>query len=203
MISFPELEKLVGTAVAEKFLSPLNDAFTEFEIDTPLRVASFMAQAMHESARFTHLRENLNYSAQGLLAVFPRYFTPEEAQEYARQPEKIANRVYANRMGNGPEESGDGWKNRGVGIFQMTGADNLRSCSMDLYGDDRGLQDPSIFEQPLDACRAAGWFWAKNKLNQLADQEDNKGITRKINGGYNGLKERLDLYNETLKAFGG
>ena len=203
MISSPELEKLIGTDNASTFLKPLNDAFTEFEIDTPLRVASFMAQAMHESARFSRLEENLNYSVQGLLTVFPKYFTADTAPDYARRPAKIAARVYADRMGNGDEASDDGWKFRGRGLFQVTGKGNYRACSMALYGDERLLDNPDLLCSPEEACRAAGWFWKTNKLNQLADQEDQKGITRKINGGYNGLKERLALYNETLRAFGG
>lgn len=204
MISKIELFRVLGSAeLTDKFFYPLNDAMAEFEVDTPLRVAAFLAQAFHESQGFTRMRENLNYSEQGLLTTFPKYFTPEQAKAYARQPERIANRVYASRMGNGPEDSGDGWRYRGVGLFQLTGANNLRACSTALFGDDRALRDPDVLEQPVNACRAAAWFWSVNKLNQLADQEDMKGITKKINGGYNGLKERQDKYDAILRVFGG
>lgn len=205
MISQNELFRVLNSAaLTEKYFAPLNEAMAEFNVDTPLRVAAFLAQAMHESGMFQHLRENLNYGWEGLRKTFPKYFpTDLEAQQYSRQAERIANRVYANRMGNGDEASGDGWRYRGVGIFQLTGADNLRACSIALFGDDRVLSDPALLEQPANACRSAAWFWSVNKLNQLADQEDMRGITKKINGGYNGLKERQENYDNILKAFGG
>jgi putative chitinase len=203
MISKAELEKVVGSKAAERFHGPLNDAFAEFHVDTPLRVAAFVAQAMHESLCFTVLRENLNYSAKGLLATFPKHFTAEQAAKYEHQPERIANRVYANRDGNGDEASGDGWKFRGGGLFQETGLQGYFDCSQALFGDGRLVNNPELIEDPLTACRAAAWFWSKNKLNQLADQEDMKGITRKVSGGYNGLKERQDNYAKVLTAFGG
>jgi Predicted chitinase len=210
MISKAELVRVLDPKVlgqkaqtlADVFHQPLNDAMAEFDVNTPTRVAAFLAQALHESARLTRLRENLNYSAEGLLATFPKYFTPVVAQEYARNPERIANRVYANRMGNGPEESGDGWKYRGVGIFQLTGKDNIRACSKAICDNEQYVEDPALIEQPVDACRSAGWFWSSNKLNSLADQEDMKGITRKINGGYIGLKERQEGYVRILTIFG-
>lgn len=203
MISKAELEKVVGVKVADTFHAPLNDAFAEFDVSTPLRVAAFVAQGMEESLGFTMLRENLNYSAEGLLKTFQKYFTPEEAARYAHQPQRIANRVYANRNGNGDEASGDGWKFRGGGLFQETGLDGYFKCSQAIFGDGRLVNNPELIEDPVTACRAAGWFWKVNKLNQLADQEDMKGITRKVNGGYNGLKERQDNYIKVLQAFGG
>lgn len=204
MLTQIELFRILNSASkTETYLGPLNETAARFDISTPLRMGAFLAQVIHESGNFSRFRENLNYGAAGLLATFPKYFDAVTAKAYERQPEKIANRVYANRMGNGPEESGDGWKYRGVGLIQLTGRDNLRSCSLGLYQDERLCEDPGILESAEDSCLSAGWFWNTNKLNQLADQEDTKGITRKINGGYNGLKERQDNYDRIMRVFGG
>jgi len=175
----------------------LNNELPYFEIDTERRVASFLAQTGHESAHFNVLLENLNYSADALQRVFGKYFpTRALAEEYARQPAKIANRVYANRMENGPEESGDGWRYRGRGLIQLTGHYNYRKCSFDLFQDERFLEAPEMLAEPRGAILSACWFWDSNNLNNYAD--DVKKTTRMINGGYHGLEERIKLYNRAL-----
>ena len=174
----------------DKYLEALNAEMIRFEINTPLRAAQFIAQLAHESGSFHYSSENLNYSASALRAVFGKYFpTDEIADKYARQPEKIANRVYADRMGNGDEASGEGWKYRGRGLIQLTGKDNYTNCGkatgMDL------VNDPDQLTDNADAAvAAAGWFWDMRKLNNYADEDDIKAITRRINGGYNGLEDR-------------
>ena len=130
----------------------MSETLPKFSIDTELRVAGFLAQCIHESAGFTILQENLNYSADGLGKIFPRYFANVNANDYARQPEKIANRVYGGRMGNGDEASGDGYKFRGRGPIQLTGKDNYTHCSQDVYGDDRLVIDPDLVTK--DKCAA-------------------------------------------------
>ena len=179
---------LSGNAKAAAFWPALSKTFDVAAIITRDRVAHFLAQTAHESAGYTVLTENLNYSAQGLRATFPKYFDGAAAIEYQRLPERIANRVYAGRMGNGPETSGDGWRFRGRGLIQLTGRDNYRDAGADL-----GLR---LLEHPDDAARPdvapliAGWFWSTRQLNKLADVDDIEGITRRINGGLNGLDDR-------------
>lgn len=182
------------------FAGPLTAAMDEFEINTPLRQAAFIANVGHESAHLTRLVENLNYSAEGLLRTFPKYFTSSEAALYARQPERIANRVYANRMGNGDEASGDGWRHRGAGAIQTTGADNQRAVA-DHFGipfEEIGLW----LQTPEGAVRSAAYFWSTNGLNDIADRGDIKLITRRVNGGLNGLAERVELYERALQVLG-
>lgn len=172
-------------------------------ITTKAQVLCFLAQTGHESGQFNTLRENFNYSADGLLKIFPKYFkTVDLANQYARQPEKIANLVYANRMGNGAEASGDGYKYRGVGLIQVTGKDNITRCSKSIFGNDSAVTDPSILATPTNAVKSAAWFWNTNNLNKLADAGDMVGMTKKINGGTIGLNERVSLY-ETLIAIAG
>lgn len=167
-------------------------------IDTPDRLAMFMAQCCHESTYFTRLVENLNYSAAGLQTVFKKYFpTPALANQYARKPEQIANRVYASRMGNGPEYTGDGWKYKGRGIIQLTGRLNYVNASSEIYGNDSLIQNPSILEtNEVVAVEVACWFWTKNNINRFADKQDVTGATRVINGGTNGLEDRQKKYRE-------
>ena len=173
---------------------------TLFNINTTERVAMFLAQCGHESAGFSTFKENLNYSAKGLNAVFPKYFknTGRNADAYARQPEKIANVIYANRMGNGNIASGDGWKYRGRGLIQLTGKGNYEEFSKDFDLDDV-MKNPDLVSDDLTvAVKSAIWFWIRNDLNKYADSNDVRGCTRRINGGYNGLDERTKLY-ETIK----
>lgn len=182
------------------FVGPLLTAATEFEITTPLREAAWIAQIGHESNQLRSVSENLNYSSEGLIRTFPRYFNSSQAAVYARNPERIANRVYANRMGNGPEESGEGWRYRGAGLIQLTGKNNQHAAA-DYFGIDyNGIGD--WLRTPEGAARSAGWFWYVNALNELADVEDMRAITRKINGGYNGLEERMELYERAKQMLG-
>jgi putative chitinase len=156
-----------------------------------LRMAHFLAQIAHESTHFTRTEENLNYSANGLMKTWPTRFDRVQAEEYARQPEKIANFVYANRMGNRGPESGDGYKYRGRGLIQCTGKDNYDGASQFLYRDDRLLSNPNLLSKGEGAVDSAFWFWDFKYLNKMADQDDIVAITRKINGGTTGLNDRL------------
>lgn len=170
--------------------------FEKNGLTTKLRIAHFMAQIEHESG-LKPISENLNYSAQGLIQTFSKYFTTTEAINFANQPEKIANRVYANRMGNGNESSGDGWKYRGRGFIQITGKINYFQLANDTDLD--CLKNPDLLLQEANAMISALWFWNKAGLNKLADKNDIKGITRKINGGTIGLAHRQELFNKYLK----
>lgn len=196
IISEQQLKQIMPNLSDEKcreYLPYLFQAMDEFEINTPIRIAAFIAQTAHESAEYTSLIENLNYSADALMRVWPSRFTPEKVTSYARQPEKIANCVYANRMDNGDELSGDGWRYRGRGVIQITGRYNYEACGTALKLD--LVSKPELLEQPLNTFRSAAWYWASRKLNALADNQDFKGITRGINGGLNGLEDRIKYYN--------
>jgi putative chitinase len=187
-----------SSANADKFHEALDAAMEEFNINTPQRKAMFLAQVMHESGKLSAVTENLNYKAASLDAVFPKYFknAGRDATEYEHQPEKIANIVYASRMGNGDTESGDGYRFRGRGLIQLTGKDNYRACSEGL-GQDL-VDDPSYLETPEGACRSAAWFWDKNSLNDSADAGDILTNTKKINGGTIGLDDRKAHYEQAL-----
>jgi putative chitinase len=177
------------------------ELITLFNINTTERVAMFLAQCGHESAGFSTFKENLNYSAKALNAVFPKYFknAGRDAEAYARQPEKIANIVYANRMGNGNIASGDGWKYRGRGLIQLTGKNNYVEFSKD-FDLNEIVENPDLVSDNLTiAVKSAVWFWIKNDLNKFADSNDIKGATKRINGGYIGLDERTKLYEAIKK----
>lgn len=179
----------------------MNSVFPAYEINTPQRVAAFLAQCGHESGGWTVFEENLNYSAKGLNGIFKKYFpTVESAQPYERKPEMIANKIYANRMGNGGPESGDGYKYRGRGPIQLTGKDNYRQFAKDMFDDWENLfNNPDWVCADRDfALMSAIWFWNKNKLNVQADNGDIKLMTKKINGGYIGLEDRIAHYNEAM-----
>jgi putative chitinase len=180
----------------------LVEVLPTYKIDTPERIASFLAQCGHESAGFTVLQENLNYSADGLNKIFKKYFpTLESAQPYARKPEMIANRVYGGRMGNGDEASGEGYKFRGRGPIQLTGKDNYAACSDFLFQDDTLLQNPDMLLDPEYALHSACWFWWKNDLNNYADSADLVTMTKRINGGTIGLEDRIKHYNHAMEIF--
>ena len=174
-----------------------------YDITTPLRIAAFIAQCSHESGQFTVLEENLNYRAETLTRIWPTRFPPDVAARYAAMPNKqeaIANRAYGNRMGNGDEASGDGYKYRGRGLIQLTGKDNYASFS--LSEDNEALVKPELVSQPNLAVQSACWFWKTNNLNRFADVGDIEGMTRAINGGYNGLEERKKNYEHALQVLG-
>lgn len=176
-------------------------AMERYSIDTLLRECAFLAQIGHESNGLTVFVENLNYSAQRLCAVWPKRFpTLAIAEPYHRNPEKIANKVYANRMGNGSPETGDGWRYRGRGAKQITGKTNYQ-----LYGDAVGIDavgNPDLLSQPEHACLSAAWYWNSCNLNALADKEDIRQMTKLINGGYNGLEDRTSRYKRAKQVYG-
>lgn len=183
-------------ATESKWIDSINAACTKYSINSRLRLAAFIAQVGHESARLTAVEENLNYSASGLLATFGKYFDSASAAAYARQPQKIGNRVYANRMGNGSEASGDGYTYRGRGLIQCTGKSTYNSCSQGIGID--VLNNPASLTSPPNAALSAGWFWNSRSLNDYADRSDFISITKKINGGTNGQADRQALYDRAL-----
>lgn len=171
----------------------------KYDIDTVDRVAAFLAQCGHESLDFTVLRENLNYSAKGLRATFKRYFKDDAtALKYERKPEMIANRVYANRMGNGDEASGDGWKYRGRGAIQLTGKENYSNFAKSI---EKPIEETIQYLETLEgALESACWFWKRNGLNEIADKKDIVLMTKRINGGTIGLEDRRKHYEHNLKV---
>jgi putative chitinase len=198
-----QLQEIVPSLSDEKadsLIPPLNLAMAEAEINTPLRQAAFIAQVAHESQGFSRFTENLNYRAERLLDVFGKYFTEDEAQEFAHQPEKIANRVYADRLGNGDEGSREGWRYRGRGFIQLTGKDNYREAGkflkLDLVG------KPELAEGLEVAARVAGWYWTSRNLNSYADNGQFDAITKKINGGLIGLNDRRAYYRKAKEVLG-
>lgn len=193
---------VVGTgataARATTWLPHLQAACDRFEINTRNRVACFLATIGVESAALTSVVENLNYSAAGLLATWPSHFSATTAAACARNPQAIANIVYANRMGNGAPASGDGWHYRGRGLIQITGRANYATAGAALGLD--LVNHPELLEQPANAALSAAWFWTEHGCNPLADSGDMVAVTKKVNGGTNGLAERLALHADALKA---
>ena len=185
----------------EHWHEALDQLLDEYEINTPLRVAHFIAQCAHESGNFAFIKENLNYKAASLRKVFPKYFpTDALAQQYEKKPEMIANRVYASRMGNGDEASGDGWRYCGRGLIQLTGKDNYT-----FFAGSLGISEPEAAEYLATfegATQSACWYWEQNKLNRFADANDVKGLTRAINGGYIGLEDRMKHTEHALHILG-
>ena len=178
----------------------LAEALPQYDITTVERVAAFIAQCAHESGGFSVLEEDLNYKAATLSKLWPQRFPPGIAEEYAGKPEKIANKTYGGRMGNGPEETGEGFKYRGRGLLQLTGKDNYRACSQALFQDSTLLDDPDLLLDPYYAIHSACWFWNKNKLNQYADSSDLTTMTKRINGGTIGLQDRIHHYNHAVEV---
>lgn len=175
------------------WLNPLNCGFIKTNITSPGAISMFMAQCSHESKQFTTLVENLNYSADGLMKIFPKYFkTIQVASEYARQPEKIANKIYANRMGNGPEESGDGWKYRGKSILQCTGKNNHAGFA--VYSKMKMNEVCAYLLTIEGSVEFALYFWEINKLTKLIELKDVPTATKIINGGIIGLEHRTSEY---------
>jgi len=179
-------------SLQEKYKSLLNS----YGVNTKLRIAHFMAQIEHESG-LKPISENLNYSGQGLEKLFKKYFQTFELRvNYQRQPEKIASRIYANRMGNGDEQSGDGWKYRGRGFIQITGKENYLKLTQDT--NINFLNNPDLLFIEANAMLSALWFWNLKGLNKLADKNDIIGITKKINGGLNGIEHRKELLKKYM-----
>ena len=208
---------LANLADATRWAKPLSDACSHFGIDSPERRAAFLAQCAHESARFSVTVENLNYSAAGLARVWRDRFAQVDAftgrvvkdkmgnpvpnalaNSLARKPEAIANNVYANRMGNGDANSGDGWRFRGRGLLQLTGRNNYAAYEAAIGGFASILENPDQVALPAHAALSAAWYWHARNLNRLADKRDILGMTRLINGGTNGLEDRQKLYASAL-----
>lgn len=205
MLTYDQLLKINGNKNPEMckyYIDALNKILPEYKINTKLRLAHFLAQILHESGNLKYKSENLNYSAKALRSVFGKYFkTDEIANQYARKPEKIANRVYANRMGNGDEASGDGWKFRGRGLIQLTGKINYTNCGQSIKLN--LLNNPDLLINSAEASmKTACWFWYKNNLNELADKDDIKNITKRINGGFNGLEDRSSILKRAKEILG-
>lgn len=196
-----DISKLKGH-VPDAVLAQIPAVMTKFQINTPLRLCHFLAQCGHESGGFTAVRENLNYAAAGLLKVFKKYFPTEaKANEYARKGEKIGNLVYANRMGNGPEASGDGFKFRGRGYIQLTGKINY--TAFDKVVPEDVLAEPDLVATKYPLLSAA-WFWDSRKLNAVADRgasdADVTAITKVVNGGTHGLADRIARFKKFYAA---
>ena len=186
----------------DQWTDALNKLLPDYGIDTPQRAAAFIAQCAHESGNFVFLKENLNYRAESLMRTWPRHFpTIEIAQQYARQPERIANRAYANRMGNGPEESGDGARYMGRGLIQLTGKNNYEAFAESIETPVEEI--PAYLETFEGAVQSACWFWETNNLNRFADVGDILTMTKRINGGTIGLEDRMKHYAHALEVFGG
>ena len=190
------LEKLKGH-IPDSVLSQIPDTAKRFNITTPLRLAHFLAQCGHESGGFKAVSENLNYSADGLKKIFPKYFPGALNESYARQPEKIANRVYSARMGNGDEKSGEGWKFRGRGYIQLTGKSNY--VAFDKFVDDDILANPDLIATKYPLASAA-FFFNNNKLwaicDKGADDATVTAVTKRVNGGTIGLADRIKHFKE-------
>ena len=213
----PTSFNLVAAGVKDpaKWIDAIVSVCQEFEINTPQRIAAFIAQTSHESGGYTMLSENLNYRAATLAACWPNRFAvlgPDKkpkkengkliptavANSIAGKPELIANMVYSSRMGNGPAESGEGWKFRGRGLKQLTGKFNYEKCGHDLGLDLVGNPDQLL--EPMAAARSAGWFWKTNSLSTFADKGDLEGMTKRINGGLIGYPQRKALYDKCLAS---
>ena len=196
MVSADQLKRIFhqsDPADIDEICDPINSAMAEFGITSSREQDMFLAQCGHESGGFAIVQENLNYKAETLIKVFPKYFKDVDPNDYAKQPEKIANRVYGNRMGNGDAASGDGYRYRGRGLIQLTGKDNYDACGAALKIDLHS--NPDYLETAEGASRSAAWFWSHNGLNKFADADDIVGCTKRVNGGTIGLEERILYYN--------
>jgi putative chitinase len=197
-----QLKQMVpGITHADHWIEAFDQLLPDYEINTPKRVAAFIAQCAHESGGFRFLKENLNYKAESLMKTFPKYFSDRDtANAYAKQPIKIANRVYANRMGNGDEASGDGYRYCGRGLIQLTGKTNYDwfAASLEISS----TEASEYLETFEGAAQSACWFWESNNLNVEADAGDIKKMTKKINGGYIGLDDRIKHYEHALHVLG-
>ena len=185
----------------DQWHNALSQLLPDYEINTPQRIAAFIAQCAHESGNFIFLSENLNYKPESLVKIFHKYFpTIESTNGYAKNPQKIANKIYANRMGNGDEASGDGYKYRGRGLIQLTGKTNYTSFAASL---EISPEEAAEYTQTFEGAAQSGcWFWETNKLNQFADSGDILTMTKRINGGTIGLEDRKKHYAHALHVLG-
>lgn len=202
ILSQEQLAQLIpGNPYVDHWHEALSLCCPDYDINTPRRVAAFIAQCAHESGGFKFLKENLNYKAASLMKVWPRYFPSMEiAQQYANKQDRIANRAYGGRMGNGPEESGDGWRFCGRGLIQLTGRNNYQSFADSI---ETPVDEIPAYLQTFEgAVQSACWFWETNKLNQWADSGDILTLTKRINGGTLGLADRQKHYEHALHVLG-
>jgi putative chitinase len=191
--------QLKELGIDNKWEIPLNQVFVKYDLDTPKRQAAFIGQCAVESANFTRLQENLNYSAQRLTQVWPsRFPNISMAEPYANNPEKLADFVYAGRMGN--LQDGDGWKFHGRGLIQLTGRENYANCGSGIGVD--LIDNPDLLLTPKYAVLSAGWFFNKKGLNALADTQEYGAMTKRINGGLTGLDERIAKITKALQVLG-
>ena len=202
ILSQAQLAQLIpGNPYVDHWHHALEQALPDYDINTPPRVAAFIAQCAHESGGFKFLKENLNYKAESLSRVWPKYFKdPAVAKQYAHNQEAIANRAYANRMGNGDEASGDGWRFCGRGLIQLTGRSNYQSFADSIETDIDDI--PEYLATFEGSCQSAAWFWETNNLNKWADIGDILTLTKKINGGVLGLADRQKHYEHALHVIG-
>lgn len=202
ILSKQQLSQIIpGNPYLDEWYEALEQCLPDYDINTPQRVASFLAQCAHESGGFRALKENLNYRAESLRRVFPKYFpTDALAKQYEKKQEAIANRVYANRMGNGNEASGDGWRYCGRGLIQLTGKNNYQAFADSI---ETPVEDiPAYLATFEGAVQSACWFWETNNLNQWADRGDIVTMTKRINGGTIGLEDRKKHYEHALHVLG-
>ena len=189
-------EKLHALGIGAEWSEPLTTTFTTFGMNDARKMAAFIGQCSHECNHFKTLEENLNYRPETLQKLFGHKFKPEEIAIYAHHPEKIANRIYANRMGNRDESSGDGWAWHGRGCIQLTGHDNYWHFGQAVGQD--FVKNPQLVATPMYAALSAGWFWKTHGCNELAEAQNWEGLTRRINGGTFGLQERISLTTKAL-----
>jgi len=190
-----------GNKYVHEWHEAMAQCLPDYDINTPLRIAAFVAQCGHESGNFTAIKENLNYRAETLTKVWPRLFpTLDVANQYAHKPEMIANRAYGGRMGNGPEATGDGFKFCGRGLIQLTGRNNYQAFAESL---EMSIDDVPAYLLTFEGCvQSACWFWESNNLNALADIKNMEKITKVINGGTLGMDDRLKRYQKALQVLG-
>lgn len=197
MFSLEQFQRILPNCKEPEAWHALLEAdLAQYCINTRVQIAAFLAQTAHESSEYNTLAENLNYSGARLAVVFPKYFKTVDPARFHRNPSAIANKVYANRMGNGDEASGDGYRYRGRGVLQVTGKTNYAKCSEFMFGADEVLlDDPDLLLDKSTALGSAFWFWSANRLQDVTDFIL---LTKKVNGGLNGLAHRQELYNRAL-----
>jgi putative chitinase len=203
-LTLDQLKQIVpGNPYIDHWYEALCEVLPDYDINTPQRIAAFLAQCAHESGGFKAIKENLNYRPPTLVTLFKKYFDLPTATQYCSLPNKqeaIANRIYANRMGNGPEESGDGYRYCGRGLIQLTGKDNYTRYAQST---DQTVEEASEHLTTFEGCvQSAAWFWEANNLNQYADSGDILTMTKRINGGTIGLEDRIKHYNHACQVLG-
>jgi putative chitinase len=202
LVSFEQLNEFFENTdeeIIQQYVEYLNDVMSFYEINNKQRIAMFLAQVGHESGGLRTIKENLNYSADRLKVIFPKYFRGVNTAPFAKNPQKIANRVYASRMGNSDEASGDGYRYCGRGLIQLTGKSNYQAFATDM---NMSLEEATAWlADPEGACWSAGWFWDSRELNPYADKGDVLTVTKKINGGTIGLEDRKSHYEAALEIF--